>query len=288
MVSFDIPAAVWRADAATLAFQAVSAGAEQLLGYPVAHWIETSQFFTERIHPEDRASTLEFYRAAIARGGDASAEYRAVSASGVDVWCRETIRRANEQEPSITGVITDVTRRKQLEEQLLTAERTSALQGLASRLAHDLNNPLMIVTGYGEEMLNALAPLDPMRGDVEQILAATERISGITGQLLSYTQRHANPPEPLDLGSLVAGLEEKIRQAVGDSVTVEIVPTLTPVWAIADANQLEQVLLTLISSAREDAQERSRVVIGCEVDSITEQLAPAPLKPGAYALAGDP
>ena len=126
-------------------------------------------------------------------------------------------------------------------------------------------------------------PLDPMRGDVEQILAATERISGITGQLLSFTQRHANPPEPLDLGSLVAGLEEKIRQAVGDSVTVEIVPTLTPVWAIADANQLEQVLLTLISSAREDAQERSRVVIGCEVDSITEQLAPATLKPGVYA-----
>jgi two-component system cell cycle sensor histidine kinase/response regulator CckA len=283
VVAFDIPAVVWRADAATLTFQSVSAGVEALLGYPVTHWLETEQFFTDRIHPEDRDSTLEFYRAAITRGGDASAEYRAVSASGGEVWCRETIRSAGGGAPSITGVITDITRRKQLEEQLLTAERTIALQGLASRLAHDLNNPLMIVTGYGEEMLNVLAPQDPMRGDVEQILAATERISAITGQLLSFTQRHANPPEPLDVGSLVAGLEEKIREAVGESVTLEMTPVLAPVWAKAEASQLEEVLLTLISSAREDAQERSRVVIGCEVDSITEQLVPATLEPGMYA-----
>ena len=120
----------WRADAATLAFQAVSAGAEQLLGYPAAHWIETSQFFTERIHPEDRASILEFYCAAIARGGDASAEYRAVSASGVTSGAARRFAAQTNRSRSITGVITDVTRRKQLEEQLLTAERTSATTGL--------------------------------------------------------------------------------------------------------------------------------------------------------------
>ena len=69
------------------------------------------------------------------------------------VWCRETIRVSGQ---TVTGVTTDITERKQLEEQWLTAGRSTALHSFASRLAHDLNNPLMIITGYAEEMLNNL------------------------------------------------------------------------------------------------------------------------------------
>ena len=117
-----------------------------------------------------------FYEAAIARVGDASAEFRAVTASGAVIWCRETIRvpeprvpgTDSEREPesrTITGVLTDITLRKQLEEQLLTGQRHDALQGLSSRLAHDLNNPLMIITGYTEEILqNAIRSGPDARG----------------------------------------------------------------------------------------------------------------------------
>ncbi len=285
LVAADIPAVVWQADAATLAFKSVSGDTAQLLGYPVSHWLNTPQFFQERMHPDDRAATMAFYEAAIARSGDASAEYRAISASGGEVWCRETIRvpESHGEARTITGVITEIGRRKQLEEQLLTAERTTALHTIASRLAHDLNNPLMIVTGYGEEMLHALGPQDPMRGDVEQILAATERIAGLTGQLLGFTHRHANLPEPVDMGSMVAGLQEKIVAVAGESVAVEIAAATVPVWTSADAQQLEEVILTLVSASREDAQDRSRVIIACEVDTIAEQLTPATLKPGVYA-----
>jgi signal transduction histidine kinase len=281
----DAPAVVWQADASTLAFKSVIGGAEQLLGYPASHWTDTANFFRERIHPDDRATTMMFYEAALGRTGDASAEYRAVSASGTEVWCRETIRvpEPGVEPRTITGVITDVGRRKQLEEQLLTAERTSALHLVASRLAHDLNNPLMIVTGYGEEMLHSMAPQDPMRGDVEQILAATERIAGLTAQLLTFTHRQANPPHPVDLVATVSALREKIATAVGESVAVEIVPNVVPVWTAADPAQLEEVILTLVSSAREDAQDRSRVILACEVDTIAEKITPLTLKPGTYA-----
>ena len=78
----DIPAIVWHAEAATLSFTSVDGAVESMLGYPAAHWLDTPQFFSERIHPEDREATLDYYRAAIERGGDASAEFRAVSASG--------------------------------------------------------------------------------------------------------------------------------------------------------------------------------------------------------------
>jgi PAS domain S-box-containing protein len=280
-----IPAILWRADPDTFAFTSVSGAAEQLFGYPVAHWTETANFFSERIHPEDRESAMAFYRAAISRPGDASAEFRVVTASGGVFWCRETIRVPDQDATSreITGVSTDIGLRKQLEEQLLTAERRGALFTLSSRLAHDLNNPLMIITGYSEEMLQSLDDSSPMRGDLQQILGATERISGITGQLLAFTRRLANPPQRIELGPLFASMEEKLAKAAGDDVTLELAAAGEAVWASADPSQLEEILLALVSSAREDAQERSRVNIAWELAAIAESLSEATLKPGVYA-----
>jgi two-component system cell cycle sensor histidine kinase/response regulator CckA len=273
----DIPAIVWQADLATLAFTSVTGSVEQMLGFPAAHWLSTPQFFRERMHPEDRASTMAFYDAAIAREGDASTEFRAVGSSGNVIWCRETIRVTPQR--MIAGVLTDISLRKRLEEQLLNAERSDALNGLASKLAHDLNNPLMIITGYGEEMLHTLKPEDPMRSDVEQILGATERISGITGQLLGFTRKLANPAEPVNVADVVARLEEKI--VAGEGVKVEIEPG-DPVWALAEAGQLEETILALASGAREEAKERTRVTISCHVQTIAEQFPDATLAPGVY------
>jgi two-component system, cell cycle sensor histidine kinase and response regulator CckA len=280
----DIPAILWKADPRTFAFLSVAGAAEELLGYPASHWLTTPQFFRERIHPDDRAAALSFFEQAAAREGDASTEFRAVSASGAVVWCRETVRSfvtAKTGERVLSGVLTDISRRKQMERQMLAAERSDALHAVASRLAHDLNNPLMIITGYGEEMLQSLPANDPARGDVAQIMTATERISGITTQLLNYTRRVAEPARPVNLSTLVVSLEEKI--SAGERVTVAIEPSSEPVWAMANAAQLEGILLSLASPAREEAQERSRLTISCATERVAEQIPGAPLKPGAYA-----
>jgi len=277
----DIPAIVWQADVASMAFTAVSGAAEAMLGYPVSHWLSTPRFFIDRIHPEDRAATMAFYDGAIEHAGDASAEFRALTSSGSVLWCRETIRVTGHR--LISGVLTDITLRKQLEEQLLTAERSDALHGLASRLAHDLNNPLMIIAGYGEEMLHTIKPEDPLRADVQQILGATERISSITGQLLGFTRRLAAPAAPVDVAAAIAKMEDRIAQAAGEGVTIEIAPAGDPVWAMADLAQFEEMILALVSPDREDATERTRVMISCGIESITEQLPESTLAPGEYA-----
>ena len=89
----------------------------------------------------------------------------------------------------MTGVITNITSRKQLERQLLSAGRFEALYGFAGRLAHDLNNPLMIVTGYAEELMQALKPSDPLRQEAGEILGAARRIGGIAAQLTEFARR---------------------------------------------------------------------------------------------------
>jgi two-component system cell cycle sensor histidine kinase/response regulator CckA len=279
--SADIPAILWQADVSSMVFTSVSGAVEAMLGYPASHWLSTPRFFIDRIHPEDRAATMAFYDGALENAGNASAEFRALTSAGRVLWCRETIRVTGRR--LISGVLTDITLRKQLEEQLLTAERSDALHALSSRLAHDLNNPLMIIAGYAEEMLHAVKPEDPMRADVEQILGATQRISGITGQLLGYTRRLAAPAARVDVAAVIAKMEDRIAKAAGEGVTVEIAPVSDPVWAMADAAQIEEMMLALVSPQREDAKGRSRVMISCAVESIAEQLPESTLPPGEYA-----
>ena len=264
----NLPAVVWRADAAGPQFSAVSGGAEQMLGYPAAHWLKTPNFFAQRIHQEDRETVLALYRTAIQQAREVSAEFRMVTASGQPAWCRETVRLAG---PGVlTGILTLIGQRQQIEQMHITAERNSALHGLSARLAHDLNNPLMIISGYAEEILRPLAPNDPRRGELEEILAATERISTLTTQLLEFTRKQAGTAERVDLAEVLASLAEagvEIRAA-------------KPVWAKANRKQLEEILAALVSAVKE---QRGRVAITCDTAAITEQLMGATLAPGSYA-----
>jgi signal transduction histidine kinase/CheY-like chemotaxis protein len=271
----NLPAVLWRADAATLQFKEVTGAADRLLGHPAAHWLKSPDFFAIRIHPDDRDATLAHYRTAIENAREASAEFRAITAAGETLWVRETVLAS---EPGVlTGVCTAIEQRKQIEQQRVIAERTAALRGLSARLAHDINNPLMIVTGYAEEMLHGLAANDPRRGDVVQILAATERMSGLTAQMLQFTRKHAAAAQSVELTAILTGLKAKIVPAN--------LETSEPVWALANRQQLEEIVIALATAARRDAGPSQQIILRCDSAVITELVeaaAPA-LKPGLIA-----
>jgi signal transduction histidine kinase len=264
----NLPAAVWRANAGSLQFTAVGGAAERMLGYPASHWLKSPNFFGERIRAQDRDAVLALYRTAIHQSREVSAEFQCVGNSGEAFWCRETVRIA---EPGVlAGVLVEIGQRRQIDQLRITAERSSALQSLSARLAHDLNNPLMIVSGYAEEMLHALGADDPRRGEIEQILAATERIGSLTAQLLQFTRKQASPAQGLELAPLLSGLAD---------VTIEMRAT-KPVWVLADQPQLQEILLVLSDALKE---ERARVTIACDTAVIAEHSAAATLSPGTYA-----
>lgn len=267
VVPQNVGAILWRADAARLLFTEVSGATEQILGYPASHWLKTPAFFAQRIHKEDREAVIALYRTAVQNSGGVNAEFRAVTASGDIVWCRETVRLA---EPGVlAGVLTTIGQRKELEQLRITAERNSALHSLSARLAHDLNNPLMIISGYAEEMLNPLDADDPRRAELEQILTATERIGSLTAQLLQFTRKQASPAERVDLTALVSGLDAK-----GETRASK------PVWAVANQQQLEEIFPVLVSILKEN---RTPVAVSCDTTAITESMAGSSLAPGTYA-----
>ncbi len=236
---------------------------------------------------------MALYRTAVHNGGDASAEFRAVAADGWTVWCRESIRVATPAEAgsgptaarTITGVITNIDRRKELESQLLTASRTEALQALAGRLAHDLNNPLMIITGYAEEMLASLAPDDPRRADVGQILSASGRLGEVTHQLVEFGRKQPQPAAPVNLSQLIGAAEPAIRRVAGPGVLIETIAPKTDLWTSANAAQLGDVIVAL-AGAYAGSADRTRLTVSWDADTLSESVgssvAQATLKPGRY------
>lgn len=274
----DLPAIVWQADPATLQFRSVEGNAVAMFGRAASDWVADPNFFEERIHPDHRVATMALYRDAILAGRDASSEYRAAPGS---IWCRETIRVSG---PVLTGVITDITSRKRLEGQLLSAGRFEALYAFAGRLAHDLNNPLMIVTGYAEELMQALKPADPLRQEASEILGAARRIGGIAAQLTEFARHQGRPATRVNIGDTILHLRSKIAAAAGERVAVELAVAREPVVAMADQVQLGEVLSAVIGGARKGTpRERTRITIAWDVETIAERLSPTALASGTYA-----
>jgi len=118
-----IDAIVWEADPETLAFTYVSPRAERILGYPLAAWFASPDFWATHLHPEDRPVTLATCRAAVAAGCDHELEYRMVAADGRAVWVHDSVRVATDPTGSpqrLRGIMTDVSARKRAEDTTAT------------------------------------------------------------------------------------------------------------------------------------------------------------------------
>lgn len=223
----------------------------------------TMQNAFDYVHPDDRSS-LEAELERVIASGESTYESlaRLVRPSGEirSVVNRGTLFRSVEGTLSrIVGVTLDETERKtaeaereQLETRLRQAEKLEAVGQLAGGVAHDFNNLLVAIRGYGELALGRL-----QRGEegvaeyVEAVLAAADRATGLTRQLLAFGRRQVMNPEVVDLNEIVRETGGLLKQLIGDNV--ELLTTLAeqPVLVKADRGQLEQVITNLAVNARD-------------------------------------
>ena len=155
----------------------------------------------------------------------------------------------------VLGVATDITERKQLEEQFRQAHKMEAVGRLAGGVAHDFNNVLTIIRAQTEFLLTDLAPDDKRRADVLEIQSAADRAATFTRQLLAFSRRQLLQPVVLQLNDVITGMEQMVRRLMGEDVVLltKLHADLPRVWA--DPGQLQQVILNLAVNAR-DAMPR--------------------------------
>lgn len=148
------------------------------------------------------------------------------------------------------AVITDMTGRKRLEEQLATAQRFEAIATLAGGVAHDFNNLLTVILGYSEILLHGLPETAPERASVEAIQEAGNHAAVITNQLLTLSRHQVLQPETIDAVERSRALVPMLRRLAGAGVDIE-----TRLEGSArikvDPGQLEQVLFNLVFNSRD-------------------------------------
>jgi signal transduction histidine kinase/CheY-like chemotaxis protein len=171
------------------------------------------------------------------------------------------------------------------EQQLRNAERLQAVGALAGGVAHEVNNQMTVVLGFGEFVLAALGATHPQAADLQQVLRAAARAARVSQQLLTFTRQQVTQPQIIALASAVTTLEPVLRQLLGSDKTLIVAPLAEDACISIDPGQIEQVLINLVANARDATPTGGRVTITIEriaLNDATPGIHDLPVAPGAY------
>lgn len=163
----------------------------------------------------------------------------------------------------ITGAVVtfrDITKQKQMEQQIEQASRVASLGRVSASVAHEFNNLLMSISPFAEALRRKAEDDPSLEKPVRHVVNAVRRGQRLTDEILRFT----NPAEPrlerVELGELIAELVDEARGLVGERrLELDIARALE---TRADADQLAQVLLNLVANARDATKRGGLVTIG--------------------------
>ena len=173
----------------------------------------------------------------------------------------------------------DITERRQLEEDLRQAQKTEMIGRLASGIAHDFGNILMIVRSHADILALRTPAEDSRHVFVESIRDAVTRGTGLTRQLLAFNRQRVFEPTCVNLNTSIEQMAALLRRLVGSGIRV--VSKLSPQVGVivADPTQIEQIVLNLIINARDAMPDGGQITIATAVvpeDRWPESRDPAP------------
>jgi PAS domain S-box-containing protein len=171
------------------------------------------------------------------------------------------IRDGQQRIVGYVAVKRDATERLQLEGQLRQAQKLESIGRLAGGVAHDFNNLLTVINGFAGFLLKDLAPNDPLRSHALQISKAGDRAASLTRQLLAFSRHSISQPRALDLNTVVRETESMLRRLIGEDV--ELITLLDPFLgqAMADPDQIHQVVMNLVVNARDAMPNGGKLII---------------------------
>lgn len=226
---------------------------DQIFGYehPLPNW--NFKLLLEHVEPAQRAGVAEAFHAATLTG-KLDMECAIIGADGITRWIvkKGQVRYDADSRPvRMTGVVFDITERRQADAQLAQAQKMDAIGQLTGGVAHDFNNLLTPIVGSLDLLRRRHEGDERTQRFVSGAMRAAERAATLTHRLLSFARRQALQPKAVDVGALIEGIAELIRRSLGPTIRVvlDFADNLPP--ARVDPNQLELALLNLAINSRD-------------------------------------
>ena len=191
------------------------------------------------------------------------------------------LRDSRGGQPLVAVIVRDLTPMRALQARLVTAERMEAIGRLAGGIAHDINNVLAAVSGYAQ-LLTTEVEGSP-RGErlLGGLFRTVERVGDLVSQLLAFARQQELQPVEQDLCDLVFDLEDMLRRLLPDDVRL-VVTRQAVTQVLADASQLQQVLLNLVVNARNALPDGGTITVAVDVTQLPGDDG-GPLPAGRYA-----
>ena len=198
-----------------------------------------------------------------------SYEFKIVTKDGAEKWV-QLFGTSTEIHERPSGLITvvDISQGKRaevekakLEEQYRQAQKMESVGRLAGGVAHDLNNLLIPILGFGGLLLDDLQEEDPHREFVRQIIQAAEKSRDLVRQLMAFGRKQVLEFRPLDLNAVVGEFEKLLRHTLHDDIVVEVVLSPSVPAVLGDVGQLEQVIMNLVVNAQDAMPDGGRLTI---------------------------
>jgi PAS domain S-box-containing protein len=156
--------------------------------------------------------------------------------------------------PMLTVMARDVTERHRaaaLEEQLQQSQKMEVVGRLAGGVAHDFNNILTTIRGYGDLLLERVEPDSPAWDAVQHIRRSATRAAALTEQLLVFTRRRPPQPRVVQLNEVLRHMSGLLRRVIGEDIKMDVRLDARLPNVKVDPGQIEQMILNLAINARD-------------------------------------
>ncbi len=179
------------------------------------------------------------------------------------------------------AVIADITEQRRLEQQLTQSQKMEAIGRLAGGVAHDFNNVITVVSGYGHMLLDGVKGNAELSEAAGEVLKAANRAAALANQLLTFSRHQVIQPKVIEVNALVRDMERMLARVIGEDIELQVLIRPGVGSVRADPSQIEQVLMNLVVNARDAMPTGGRLTV--ETANVTLDETYAQAHPGVAA-----
>jgi PAS domain S-box-containing protein len=218
-----------------------------------------------RLHPDDKDSVLQSLRDHLeGKNENWSHEHRVKTESGKWKWVLgrgSVIARDTDEKPlRMVGTIIDIDERKNLEHQLVQAQKMEAIGTLAGGIAHDFNNILGSISGYTELSLLKNRSQECRENYLQNVLKACDRAKNLVNQILLFSRQREGEKKPVDVTLIVKEALKLLRASLPSTIKINLNVPVEAFLVIADPTHIHQIIMNLCTNAAHAMRDNGGVL----------------------------